>query len=331
MKAIIMAGGYATRLWPITRKRSKVFLPIGKQSILNFVYEKVKKFDIPIIISTNEFFKYDFEKWANGKDVELMIEKTTKEEEKLGAIRALAQLCEELDDDILLMAGDNLFTFELDQFLEYYNNVKKPVTALYDVKDIELAKRYGIAEIDGNRIVKFHEKPQNPPSTLAGIGFYILTKESQKILFDYVENNEKLDNLGDFISYLATKTELHGFPYTDGFWHDVGSPDSYIESMKVYMKSYVGQIKKDEAVEIIEPVVLEDDSEIRGSSVIGPYVYIGKGCIIEDSEINNSVLFDEVYMSKSTLIKSIIDHKCSVSNLKLNDTSVGEYSKLNKK
>ena len=135
-----MAGGFATRLWPITKTKAKPLLPIGKKTIIDHIYEKLKKFDRPIIVSTNKLFQDDFEVWAADKDVELVIENSTREEEKLGAVRALAEVVKTINDEMLVVAGDNLFSFSLDGFLEYYKQKNAPVTALYDVGDLELAK-----------------------------------------------------------------------------------------------------------------------------------------------------------------------------------------------
>ncbi len=334
MKAIILAGGYATRLWPITRERSKVFLPIGKKTILDFVYEKVKKLNIPIIVSTNEFFEEDFIEWAKDKDVKLAIEKTIKEEEKLGAVRALAQLAKDIDDELFIIAGDNLFTFELTDFLGYYNDVNAPVTALYDVKSMDLAKRYGIAELEGDRIIRFHEKSETPPTTMAGIAMYILPKDSVKILLNYVKENKKVDNLGDFVSFLSEKTNVFGYSFSEGSWHDIGSPDSYIDSLKTYMETYIGDCETSYSCKysckIIEPVVIEDKSVIKGKSVIGPYTYIGKGCEIDESSITNSVIFDNTSITKSFLDKSLVDSKCKLFGIKISNSAIGAYSKINK-
>lgn len=328
MKIVILAGGYATRLWPITRKRSKVFLPIGKQSILDFVYEKVKKLNIPIILSTNEFFEEDFKEWAKDKNVELAIEKTTKEEEKLGAVKALAQLAEGIDDELFIIAGDNLFTFELTDFLKYYYNINAPITALYDVKSMELAKRYGIAEIEDNKILSFHEKSQNPPTTLAGIAMYILPKDSVRILLNYVKENKKVDNLGDFVSFLSQKTSVYGYSFSEGSWHDIGSPDSYLDSLKTYMETYIGDCEISDSCKVIEPVVIGDKATIKGKSIIGPFTYIGDGCEIKESSITNSVIFDNTTIVQSIINKSIVDSKCKMSNVKINNSAVGAYSKI---
>ncbi len=327
MKAIIMAGGYATRLWPITKTKAKPLLPLGKKNIIDLIYEKVKPFGFEIIVSTNLRFKEDFERWAVDKDVELIIENTTREEEKLGAVRALHEIAKDIDDDILVVAGDNVFSFGLEAFLRKFKELKKPLIALFDVGDVELAKRYGIAELNGDKIVSFEEKPEKPKSTLAGIGIYALDKESKDMLGDYVKGERK-DNLGDFISWLCERTDVYGFAF-EGNWHDVGSPDSYLEAFKIYLRNYVSEdVEIDKTSKIIEPVVIEDNVVIKKRSIIGPYAYIGRNCVIEASDISDSVIFSDVILKKVKIWRSIIDENCEIRNIELSSSIIGGHAKI---
>ncbi len=327
MKAIIMAGGYATRLWPITKTKAKPLLPLGKKNIIDLIYEKVKPFGFEIIVSTNLRFKEDFERWAADKDVELIIENTTREEEKLGAVRALHEIAKDIDDDILVVAGDNVFSFGLEAFLRKFEELKKPLIALFDVGDVELAKRYGIAELNGDKIVSFEEKPEKPKSTLAGIGIYALDKESKDMLGDYVKGERK-DNLGDFISWLCERTDVYGFSF-EGNWHDVGSPDSYLEAFKIYLRNYVSEdVEIDKTSKIIDPVVIEDNVVIKKRSIIGPYAYIGRNCVIEASDISDSVIFSDVILKKVKIWRSIIDENCEIRNIELSSSIIGGHAKI---
>ncbi|MBO8182886.1 MAG: NDP-sugar synthase [Archaeoglobus sp.] len=328
MKTVIMAGGYATRLWPITKTKPKPLLPIGRKKIIDHIYEKVKKFDFPIIVSTNKRFEEDFKEWGKDKDVELIVESTLKEEEKLGAVKALAEIAKLVDDELFVVAGDNLFSFDLDEFVEFYRKKRASATALYDVGDPELAARYGVAEVDGERIISFIEKPEKPPSTLVGIGIYALNREAVKLLIDYVSSGEKHDNLGDFIAYLCRKTELYGFPFSNGNWYDVGNADSYIEAIKFYLENFTGEVEIERYSKIIPPVVIEDGSRITGRSIIGPYAYIGRNCIIESSDVSESVIFDGVVIRKGKIWRSIIDEQCEIRNLELNSSIIGGHAKI---
>ncbi len=328
MKAVIMAGGYATRLWPITKTKAKPLLPIGRKRIIDHIYERVARLGFPVYVSTNKRFERDFREWAKDKDVELIVEHTTREKEKLGAVRALAEVARMLEDDLLVVAGDNLFSFDLKGLLDYYEEKGKAVVALYDVGDLELAKRYGVAEVEGERVVRFYEKPERPKSTLVGVGIYVLPKKAVELLQDYVRENEKSDNLGDFLSWLCRRMEVYGYPF-NGTWYDVGNPDSYIEAFKFYMDEFVADdVEIDRASKIIPPVVIEEGVRIRGRSIVGPYAYIGRGCVIESSDVSDSVIFDRVVLRRARIWRSIIDEDCEIRNLELSGSIIGGHAKI---
>lgn len=328
MRAVIMAGGYATRLWPITKSRAKPLLPIGSRKIIDVVYEKLVELELPAIVSTNRRFESDFLEWAKGKRVEVIVEDTRSEEEKLGAVRALAEIAKKIEDDLLVVAGDNVFSFSLRDLYEKFTQKKKPVIALYDVGDLELAKRYGVAELDGERVVRFYEKPEKPSSTLIGIGVYFLPKKSIEILLEFVASRERSDNLGDFIGYLCQREEVYGVRY-NGTWYDVGNADSYIEAFKSYTNHYIDRSAEIErSVKIIEPVVIEKGAKIAGRSIIGPYAFIGSECRIESSDVSESVIFEKVYLSKVKLWRSIVDDRCEIRNIQLTSSIIGGNAKI---
>ncbi|MEM4472102.1 MAG: NDP-sugar synthase [Archaeoglobaceae archaeon] len=328
MKAIIMAGGYATRLWPITKSRAKPLLPIGSKKIIDLVYEKIVDLELPVIVSTNKRFEEDFKEWAKGKKVEIIAENTRSEEEKLGAVKALAEIAKDIKDDLLVVAGDNVFSFSLKELYWKFMERKKPVIGLYDVGDLELAKRYGVAELEGERVVRFYEKPEKPPSSLIGIGVYFLPEESIKLLLEYVANSKRSDNLGDFISYLCEKEEVLGQKF-NGNWYDVGNADSYIEAFKSYTDHYVDRSAEIErSVKIIEPVVIGKGAKILGRSIIGPYAFIGEGCRIESSDVSESIVFEKTILSRVKLWRTIVDDKCEIRNIQLIGSIIGGNAKI---
>ncbi len=328
MKAVIMAGGYATRLWPITKTRPKPLLPLGKEKIIDHIYKKIKKFDLDVVISTNKRFENTFRDWALGKNVKMIVEETYKEEEKLGAVRALFEVSKKINDDVLVIAGDNVFSFDIDPLLDLYNEVNSPVIALYDVGDTELAKRYGTVEINGQKIKSFHEKPEKPKSTLVGIGIYAFPKNIGSLLEEYIKTNSKHDNLGDFISWLCKKVSVFGYIF-DGIWYDVGSPDSYIEAFRSFSSHSVSEdVKIDRVSKIVEPVIIESDVVIKGRSIIGPYTYIGSGSLIENSDVSDSIIFNSVVLRRARIWRSIIDEDCEIRNLELSSSIVGGHAKI---
>ncbi len=327
MKVVIMAGGYATRLWPITKTKAKPLLPVGRRKIIDVIYEKVRNFG-EVIVSTNKRFEGDFREWSEGKDVSIVAEESTREEEKLGAVKALAQVLSEIDDETLVVAGDNLFSFDISEFVDYYREKGKPCTCLYDVGDYELARRYGVAELSGDRIVKFLEKPKEPPSTLVGIGIYAFPAYVADLLQEYVSSSPDADNIGSFMSWLCERDELFGFSFSEGMWYDIGSPDSYIEALKMFMEHYVGKVEVDRYSKIIEPVCIEDGVRIVGRSIIGPYACVGEGCLIENSDVCESVLFKNVILRNTTIWRSLIDDECEIRRLNLSGSIIGSHAKI---
>ncbi len=327
MKVVIMAGGYATRLWPITKTKAKPLLPVGKRKIIDVIYEKVRNFG-DVIVSTNRRFESDFVEWSKDKDVEIVVEESTREEEKLGAVRALSQVLDRIDDETLVVAGDNLFSFEIDDFISYYREKGKPCTCLYDVGDYELAKRYGVAELKEERIISFLEKPKEPPSTLVGIGIYAFPAYVADLLKEFVATTSNADNIGSFMAWLCKKDELYGFSFSDGMWYDIGSPDSYIEALKMFMENYVGDVEVDRFSKIIEPVCIYDGVRISGRSIVGPYACVGEGCLIENSDVCESVLFKNVVLRNTTIWRSLIDDECEIRRLNLSSSIIGAHAKI---
>jgi len=329
MKAVIMAGGYATRLWPITKTKSKPLLPVGRKKIIDHIYDKITKFDMNIFVSTNRRFEEDFRRWISDKNAELLVEETQKEEEKLGAVRALLEVAKIVNDEMLVIAGDNLFSFQLDGLIQYYADNKCAVTALYDVGNIELAKRYGVAELNGERIIAFHEKPEKPSSTLVGVGVYIFPKNVVKRLEEYISSNLASDNLGDFLGWLCRNSEVKGYIFDSGNWYDVGNPDSYIDAFKIFMEHSISEdAKVDATSKIISPVTIEEGTVVTGRSIIGPFAYIGKNCVIENSDISDTVVFDNVILRKVKVWRSILDECCEIRNLELNSSIIGGHAKI---
>jgi len=327
MNVVILAGGYATRLWPITMTKAKPLLPVGKKAIIDHVYEKVSKFG-KVFVSTNRRFEDDFRRWARDKDVDLIVEETTREEEKLGAVRALAEVSKVLNGEMLVVAGDNIFSFDLDGFVKYYREKGCCVVGLYDVGDFELVKRYSCVEMEGERIVRFYEKPKDPKSTLVGIAIYALPKTAVSLLQEYVSGNMHSDNLGNFMSWLCERTEVYGYPFT-GIWHDVGNADSYLEALRFYMEHYV-----DDSAEVgrysklIPPVVIDENARVEGRSIVGPYAYIGKGCVVENSDVSESVIFENSVLRNSKVLRSIVDEDCEIRGLDLSNSIIGMHAKI---
>ncbi|WP_175060133.1 sugar phosphate nucleotidyltransferase [Thermococcus sp. 2319x1] len=327
MKALIMAGGYATRLWPITKGKPKPLLPVGNKYIIDYILEKTKDLGLEVYVSTNKFFERHFKTWAKENNVELIVEETLSEEEKLGTIGAIRYAISKLGlDDYLIIAGDNLFSFSLDEFLRHYKG--NPLIAVYDVGDFELAKRYGVVVLEGDRVVDFQEKPLQPKSTLISTGVYAIPKDIIGMIEGYLEEGNR-DSPGYFIEWLLRKgIEVYAYKF-DYYWYDIGSADSYLEAMKTLLKeSHIEEIQISPYSKIIPPVVIKRGAKILGRSIVGPYAYIGENCIIENSDVSDSIIFGDTIVRGSTIWRSIIDEKCEIRNLELKKSLVGGHAKI---
>ncbi len=244
MKAVVLAGGFATRLYPLTEFTPKPLLPIVGKPIINYIIEKLEMIDeIDLIyVSTNKRFEKHFQNWLSNlnskKEIKLIIEGTLNEKEKMGAVGSLKYLIEKenITSDLMIVAGDNLFDFSLYSFIEYYKKKKAPVVAFYDIKSIDDAKRFGVACVDVNqKVIDFEEKPQNPKSTLVSTCCYLFPENSLELLKEYIDNKNNPDHPGSFIKWLSEKDSVFGFTF-DGRWFDIGHMDAYKQANIEYEK-----------------------------------------------------------------------------------------------
>ena len=242
MKAVVLAGGYAKRMWPLTKDRPKHLLPVAGRPMLDYVMERLESVSAveEIFISTNMKYQGQFKKYLDGlhseKRIRLFVEDTYSEEEKLGSVGALGYLIQEnnLDDELLVIGGDNLFSFKMEDFIDYFYTKRANIIALYDLGDREKACLYGVVHIDEEcRIVDFQEKPSDPQSTLVSTACYLFTRKGVQNISIYLEEGKDPDKMGHFIEWLYRHDEVYGFVFR-GVWFDIGSLESYEAADKYF-------------------------------------------------------------------------------------------------
>jgi glucose-1-phosphate thymidylyltransferase len=236
MKAVILAAGYATRLQPLTNDVPKHLLPVGGRPMLDWVLDRVGDVhDVDAVhLVTNSRFAPAFRRWADEHSVTVHDDGTTSNDDRLGAVGDLQLAVEEaqLDDELIVLAGDNLFEFSLPRFVAWWRAKPQPSSAvpLHDVGDLELATQYGIADTDaGDRIVRFVEKPSDPSSTLASTLVYVLPPEHVGLVRTYLDEGQSPDNAGSFLGWLAAREPVYGYRF-DGAWYDIGDHDQLLEA-----------------------------------------------------------------------------------------------------
>jgi glucose-1-phosphate thymidylyltransferase len=228
MKCLILAGGFATRLYPLTIHKAKALLEYKGKPIINHIVDKIPR-DMGIMVSTNKKFEADFSLWQqlSGREVEILVEEALSEGQKLGAVSSLSYWIESksIGEDLLVIAGDNYFEFNLARFIASYDN-KHALVAVYDIVDRNKASQFGVVQLDGHRIVQFQEKPASPESSLVATACYIFPRRIFPLLHQYCQQGRR-DNLGSFIAFLIDKDEVHAYPFTEP-WLDIGSVDNLI-------------------------------------------------------------------------------------------------------
>ena len=246
MKALILAAGYAIRLYPLTTNAPKPLIEIARRKIIDRILDhiaNIKKVDSIYIITNDKFFE-KFSDWLNGSRyrnrISLINDGSTSNETRLGAIKDLeiAIVEKDIDDNLLVVAGDNLFEFDLDEFLKYASDRPDGISvALYDIKDYASARRFGVVKVDrDNRIVDFEEKPEGPKSTLISTGIYYFPKKKLPFIKEYLDTSGKGDDApGYCISWLAKVDVVHGFIFSED-WYDIGDIESLKKADSEYLK-----------------------------------------------------------------------------------------------
>jgi len=318
MKAVVLAGGYATRLWPITRHRPKMFLPVGDSTVIDEIFDDLEADDRvdEVFVSTNERFAGEFEAYLADSAHEkptVSVEDTSAESEKFGVVGALAQLIERegVDDDLIVVAGDNLISFDVGEFVDFFEARDTPTLAAYDVGSRERARSYGLVGLDGDRVIDFQEKPDDPDSTLVSVACYAFPRRTLPDFEEYLADGNNPDEPGWFLQWLQSRQDVHAFTFDDA-WFDIGTPESYLDAVSWYLG--------DDAV--VHPDATVDDSEI------GENVHVMADAEVTGSSLSESVVFPDATVRDADLRRSIVDEETVVEGLDLSGALVGAHSRL---
>jgi glucose-1-phosphate thymidylyltransferase len=237
MKAIILAAGFGTRLYPITRNTPKALLLLKGKLLIDRLMDNLAKTkpDSVTLITNNRFYE-QFVYWKSCTQypfpIRILNDGTDSPEERKGAVLDLYYaVCDKSSraSDTLVLSSDNYFDYPLKLFLlQALSHLPDPVIGVYDVKDKEKAKRYGVLEIDSNHCVKnFTEKPEVPTSTLVSVGIYLFPKHVYLLLYEYLRMQKRNpDRIGDFVGWLTKRKSMLALPI-DGRWVDIGDLEEY--------------------------------------------------------------------------------------------------------
>jgi len=247
MKVIILAAGYATRLYPLTLTQPKPLLPVAGKPMIDYVLDNLAPIGgiDRIYVVTNAKFAGHFQQWATDYHAHkaqlnftIVNDRSTDDSNKLGAIGDIRYVLktQNVTDDIIVVAGDNLFSERLTDFGRFCREKNAPVLAVYDVGDLEQIKKYNAITLDGDGCITFfEEKPKHPASTLTGIALYYYPKSTLPLVEQYVAEGNNPDQPGRLIQWLYPRVPVYTWR-VPGLWYDIGSKETLEEANRIFAK-----------------------------------------------------------------------------------------------
>jgi glucose-1-phosphate thymidylyltransferase len=247
MNVLILAAGYATRLYPLTLTQPKPLLPVAGKPMIEHVLDHLAPVGgiDRVYVVTNAKFAGHFQKWADHYratksrlNFTIVNDGSTDDSNKLGAIGDLRLVLqrERVNDDLIVVAGDNLFSQSLEAFGTFCREKNAPVLGVYDVGSLEQAKKYGVVTVDGTgRVSSFVEKPEKPASTLIGIALYFYPKATLPLIDQYVAEGNNPDQPGRLIQWLYPRLPVYTWQ-VPGLWYDIGSKETLEEANRIFAR-----------------------------------------------------------------------------------------------
>ena len=243
MQCILLAAGYATRLYPLTEKMPKALLELGDKTILDMVVDKIEEVDEieNIYIVTNHKFYINFCNWAEKhkavgkKPVKVINDFTTSNDNRLGAIGDLQFVIkqEKIDDDILVMASDNIFDFSLNDLVNEMREKNSDMICAHTIYNKEELHSMGVVELaEDGKVLSFEEKPDNPKSDWGVPPFYAYKRETLPKIDRYLEEGNNPDAPGHFVPWLVEHGGVYAYRF-DTMRIDIGTPESYYEACEL--------------------------------------------------------------------------------------------------
>ena len=248
MKAIILAAGYATRLYPLTLNMPKALLPVGKLPMMDYLMRGIAGIEgmTEVHIVSNHKFADQFEEWKRQAEAEgrypglsFMIwdDGTVSNEDRLGAVGDMQFVIEraKLDDDVLVAASDNFFTFPLSAFVDEFRAQGRDMLLAGEINDLETLRRFAVATLaEDGRVLSLREKPQDPESNIGIYALYVYHRETLPRVKEYLDGGNVPDSPGRLPEWLCRQGHELGAYVFDGECIDIGTPESYRESWEKF-------------------------------------------------------------------------------------------------
>jgi len=335
VKAVIIAGGFGTRLRPLSCTRPKHLFPIGGRPLLDWTLERLAKGGVDeVVFAVNYLFEAFVKRY--GKSAYGMKLHYSQEARPLGTGGCIknAEKIIGHNEPFLLLNGDILSNIDYAKITS--EHMKKGATATIALHKVEDPSRYGVVEIgENNRIKRFIEKPERgkAPSNLVNAGVYVLSPE----IFDSIPSEKPVSIEREVFPVLARDSKLSGYEF-DGLWIDIGEPSDYLKGNKhlldaEFKKGHMARsVKLEGEVEIQNPVVVGEHTRIGDKSRIGPHVAIGDNVAVGRGVcIENSIIFPGAVVSDFSSLKGAIIGEATIIGkwVKIEDNCiVGDHAMI---
>lgn len=235
MQALILGGGYSTRLYPITKYFPKALLPIGDKTIVEYLINDILSsavFSKVSLISNHRYYSL-FETWLRtkfGSTISLYDDRTNDPQQRLGAIGDILYMIDKnnINEDLAVFSSDTISTLKINNFINFFRHYKGVINSVFDTHDTSvIAGRLGCVGLQNNAVIWFEEKPVKPKSTITSIPYYIFPKESFTLIKEYCNSGCSMDAPGSIISWLIGRIPVFAFDIGDGIYQDVGTIECY--------------------------------------------------------------------------------------------------------
>lgn len=306
MKILILAGGFATRLWPLSEKHAKPLLLLAGKTILAHLLDRIP-IDSDVALLTNKKFEAAFRlelKNLGRENIEIFCEDAHSDGEKLGALGAISVACRELNinDDLLVLAGDNLLPELKISDLKCESTAAR--IAVREVESKDEAQKFGVVELEGDTVIGFEEKPSHPKSKIVSTGFLALGKETLPVLHEYAKKAP--DALGGIFPELLRRGITVSAAKVGGEWFDIGSFETYLGAHRALQKEAIVRGKN----------VQETGCQFSGR------VFLGDDSIVENCQLHDVIVYPGTILRDCHISTSVIDENCDLKGLDLSQKLV---------
>lgn len=239
MKCLILAAGYATRLYPLTENFPKPLLMVGEKTIVDWLIDDLRTADLidEFVIISNHKFAQHFEDWAKTKSYKVSVvdDGTSTNETRLGAVRDIEFAINKLgiEDDMVVLAGDNVLDFSLTRFVKFCQEKQASCVMRYWEENTKTLPKRGVLELDGDKVLSMEEKPANPKTQWCCPPFYFYTCEDSKKIPAAIADGCGVDAPGSFISWLTSRSPVYAMEMP-GSRYDIGNLESYEKVKQEY-------------------------------------------------------------------------------------------------